>query len=85
MDTGNHTEDPKAKKLIKLAKKYGCYGKHVELAVKLEEILFDKRIKMNMDGANAAILSDMGLNWKLGRNIYNWRGSCYFSPCERRA
>lgn len=66
-----HKEDPRAKKLIKLAKRYGCYGKHVELAVKLEEILFDdKRIKMNIDGANAAILSDMGLNWKLGPGIF---------------
>jgi citrate synthase len=66
-----HTEDPRAKKLIKLAKKYGCYGKHLELAVKIEEILFDnKGIKMNIDGANAAILSDMGLNWRFGPGIF---------------
>ena len=66
-----HTEDPRAKKLIKLAKKYGCYGKHIELAVKIEEILFDnKGIKMNIDGANAAILSDMGLNWRFGPGIF---------------
>ena len=66
-----HTEDPRAKKLIKLAEKYDCYGKHVELAVKIEEHLFkNKGIKMNIDGANAAILSDMELNWRFGPGIF---------------
>ncbi|MCE7697696.1 MAG: citryl-CoA lyase [Methanobacterium paludis] len=66
-----HTEDPRAKKLIEVAEKYGCYGEHLELAVKIEEILFDnKGIKMNIDGANAAILSDMGLNWRFGPGIF---------------
>lgn len=66
-----HSEDPRARKLLKLAKEYGCSGKHVELAVELEKLLESwKGIKMNIDGANAAILSDLGFNWRFGCGIF---------------
>jgi citrate synthase len=66
-----HNEDPRAIKLMKMAKKYKCFGKHSELATAMEKILFDrKRIKMNIDGANGAILSDMGFNWSVGSGIF---------------
>ena len=56
---------------MKLAEKYGCIGKHYELAVEMEELLLkDKGIKMNIDGANAAILSDMGFDWRVGCGIF---------------
>jgi citrate synthase len=66
-----HKEDPRARKLLKVSKKYGCNGKHVELAVEMENILMnEKGIKMNIDGANAAILSDMGFDWRLGCGMF---------------
>ncbi|HSQ01773.1 MAG TPA: citryl-CoA lyase [Methanobacterium sp.] len=66
-----HTEDPRARKLLKVAEEYGCDGKHTELAVELENILWnDKGIKINIDGANAAILSDMGFDWRFGCGIF---------------
>ena len=66
-----HSEDPRARKLIKLAEQYGCNGKHFKLAVEMERILLnEKGIKMNIDGANAAILSDMGFNWRLGCGMF---------------
>ncbi len=66
-----HTEDPRARKLLKIAEQYGCKGKHLELAVEIEKILMnEKRIKMNIDGANAAILSDMGFNWRFGCGMF---------------
>lgn len=66
-----HTEDPRARKLLKLAKEYGCRGKHVELALEIETILeSEKGVKMNIDGANAAILSDLGFNWRFGCGIF---------------
>ena len=66
-----HTEDPRARKLIKLARMHGYIGKHYELAVEIEELLLkDKGIKMNIDGANAAILSDMGFDWRVGCGIF---------------
>ena len=66
-----HTEDPRAPKLMELARKYNCFNKHSELAVTIEDILFDKKgIKMNIDGANGAILSDMGFDWSIGSGIF---------------
>jgi citrate synthase len=66
-----HHEDPRPGKLIKTAKKYGCFGIHTELAVLIEDILMEmKGIRMNIDGANAGILSDMGFDWKFGTGIF---------------
>lgn len=66
-----HTEDPRASKLIKLAENYGCLGKHTELVLAIQDVLHDlKGIRMNVDGANSGILSDMGFDWKLGTGIF---------------
>jgi citrate synthase len=46
-------------------------GNTANLQSKSKKFLFDnKGIKMNIDGANAAILSDMGLNWRFGPGIF---------------
>ena len=61
----------RAPKLMELARKHNCFGKHSELAVAIEELLFEKkRIRMNIDGANGAILSDMGFDWSIGSGIF---------------
>ena len=66
-----HSEDPRASKLLKIAEKYGVSDVHTELALAIEEILFEtKGIKMNIDGANAGILSDMGFDWNLGTGVF---------------
>ena len=66
-----HSKDPRAIKLLKIAEEYGCSGVHTELSLAIEEILFEtKGIKMNIDGANAGILSDMGFDWSLGTGIF---------------
>jgi len=66
-----HDKDPRPGKLIKVAKKYGCFGIHTELIVSIEKLLLEmKGIHMNNDGANAGILSDMGFDWKLGTGIF---------------
>jgi len=66
-----HSEDPRAAKLIEIARGYGCIGVHTELALAIEEILYDtKGIKMNIDGANASILSDMKFDWSLGTGVF---------------
>jgi citrate synthase len=66
-----HSEDPRAAKLIEIARDYGCIGVHTELALAIEEILYDtKGIKMNIDGANASILSDMKFDWSLGTGVF---------------
>jgi citrate synthase len=66
-----HSEDPRAVKLMEIADDYGCIGIHTELALAIEEILFDtKGVKMNIDGANASILSDMGFDWSIGTGVF---------------
>ena len=66
-----HSEDPRAIKLLKIAEEYGVSDVHTELALAIEEILFEtKGIKMNIDGANAGILSDMGFDWSLGTGVF---------------
>jgi len=66
-----HDEDPRPGKLIKTAKKHGCFGIHSELAVSIENLLLEmKGIRMNIDGANAGILSDMGFDWELGTGVF---------------
>ena len=66
-----HDKDPRPVKLIKTAKKYGCFGIHTELAVTIENLLLEmKGIRINIDGANAGILSDIGFDWKFGTGIF---------------
>lgn len=66
-----HKEDPRASKLIKLSAEYGCFGDHMKLALSMQELLFARKgIKMNIDGANGAILSDLGFDWKTGCGFF---------------
>lgn len=66
-----HEEDPRAPRLLELAKEYGLYGIHTQLAIALQEILFErKNILLNVDGANAGILSDMGFKWQVGTGLF---------------
>ena len=66
-----HEEDPRVPKIIEIAKKYDCIGLHAELALTIQSILLEeKRIRMNIDGVNGAILSDMGFDWSFGTGIF---------------
>ena len=66
-----HTEDPRTVKLIELSKRYGVYGKHLELALAIEKELSRKRkIPLNVDGAIAAIMSDLGIDYRYGKGFY---------------
>ncbi|MCX7023906.1 MAG: citryl-CoA lyase [Spirochaetes bacterium] len=59
-------EDPRATCLLSMASELGLSGKHSALARVLEarlETRKGKRLVLNVDGAHAAILSDMGLPW----------------------
>ncbi len=66
-----HDKDPRPGKLIKTAKKYGYFGIHTELAVIIDSLLREmKGIRINIDGTNAGILSDMGFDWRFGTGIF---------------
>jgi len=66
-----HQKDPRALKIFQLAEELDCNGKHLELIFQLQDILQEnKGIKANIDGANAAVLSDLGFNWRFGIGIF---------------
>ncbi len=66
-----HTTDPRAEKLIQMAIREGFVGPHIKLAVAIEDLVYqNKNIKLNVDGANAAILSDLGFTPDLGLGVF---------------
>lgn len=66
-----HDADPRAEKLVQMAIREGFVGPHIKLAVAIEDLVYEnKGIKLNVDGANAAILSDLGFTPDLGFGVF---------------
>jgi citrate synthase len=58
-----HTDDPRSKRLFSLARELGLAGRHLTIAAALEDALAassGKRLPLNVDGAIAAVLCDLG-------------------------
>lgn len=65
--------DHRADTLFDIARETGFFGRHCQLAVAIGEELnkiSSKPLPLNMDGANAAILLDMGFAPPLIRNLF---------------
>jgi citrate synthase len=68
-----HTSDPRTKKLFALADKLKISSKHITLSKAIEKELerqTGKKLPINVDGAIAAITSDMGFDWRLGKAFF---------------
>jgi len=68
-----HTSDPRTKKLFSLADELGISAKHIQLSKNIEKELekqTGKHLPINVDGAIAAISSDMGFDWRLGKGFF---------------
>ncbi len=68
-----HTADPRTAKMFALAAKLEFLGRHVELALALEKALeaaSGRKLPINVDGAIAAVISDMGFDWRLGKAFF---------------
>jgi len=68
-----HTSDPRTKKLFSLAKELKIAGNYMALSKAIEkelEIQTGKKLPINVDGAIAAISSDMGFDWRLGKAFF---------------
>jgi citrate synthase len=68
-----HTNDPRTRKLLELAKENNLCGKHVELAQALEaltEKFFRRHLILNVDGSIAALISEMGFDWRIGKGFF---------------
>lgn len=65
--------DPRAQALLKIAKKTNFAGKFIKLCLEIETELeksSGKKLPLNIDGAIAAIMSEMGFDWRLGKSLF---------------
>lgn len=65
--------DPRSEALFAVAKETGSYGKHCVFAEAVGKILnavSSKKLPLNVDGAMAAIISDMGFDWRLAKGFF---------------
>ncbi len=68
-----HTSDPRTKKLYYIAEKMQISKDHIALTKAIEESfekIVGKKLPINVDGAIAAIISDMGFDWRLGKAFF---------------
>jgi len=68
-----HNVDPRTAKLFEIAERHGYKGTHIELCKKIESALekqTGKKLPINVDGAIAAVISDMGFDWRLGKGFF---------------
>lgn len=68
-----HTADPRTKKLLEVAEDNKIRGAHVDLAETIESLTdkyFQKHLILNVDGCIAAIISDMGFDWRIGKGFF---------------
>lgn len=66
-------EDPRVVKIFALAEEYGIAGDHIRLARELEAALIEinkRSLPMNVDGAIAAVISDLGMDWRYGKAFF---------------
>jgi citrate synthase len=68
-----HTSDPRTKRLFSLADELKIASDHIALSKAIEQELEKQtgnKLPINVDGAIAAISSDMGFDWRLGKAFF---------------
>lgn len=68
-----HKTDPRTLKLFEKAERLNFNGRHIELCKEIEAALEAKtgrRLPINVDGAIAAVVSDMGFDHRLGKGFF---------------
>lgn len=68
-----HQTDPRTVKLFEIAAGLDFSGRHTDLAKAIEaelEKTSGRKLPINVDGAIAAVISDMGFDWRLGKGFF---------------
>jgi citrate synthase len=68
-----HKIDPRTGKLFEIAARVGYSGRHIDLCLAVEKALEEKlgrKLPINVNGATAAVISDMGFDWRLGKGFF---------------
>ncbi len=67
------THDHRVDTLFKVAKETGFYGEHCKFAESVGAALnkiSSKKLPLNVDGAMAAVVADMGFDWRLAKGFF---------------
>lgn len=62
-----HTHDPRSVKLVSKVREWDMVGPHLTLG---EAIAAELKLPLNIDGAIAGIISDMGIAWQYGKAFF---------------
>ena len=67
-----HSDDPRSRRLLELSREAGAAGPHVAVAAALEALLAagGKKLPLNVDGAIAAVLADLGFSTDLANGYF---------------
>jgi len=68
-----YKRDPRTVRMLELATEYGFGSKYIKFAVAIQDSLEEtmgRNMPLNVDGAIAAILCDMGFDWKVGKGFF---------------
>ena len=68
-----HQEDPRVPPLLKIAEELGLANRWVPFAREIERALQEqvgRSLPLNVDGAIAALLLEMGMDWRLGKAFF---------------
>ncbi|MBI3090882.1 MAG: citryl-CoA lyase [Candidatus Tectomicrobia bacterium] len=68
-----HNPDPRTLKMLELAERLHLIGPNTSLALALEGAIkegFGRELPLNVDGAIAALISDLGIDWRLGKGFF---------------
>ncbi len=68
-----HNVDPRTVRLFKIAEELDFSGRHIELAVAVQDRFAEvkgRKLPINVDGAIAAVTSDMGFDWRIGKGFF---------------
>ena len=67
------TTDPRTQRLMEVVKEEGLKSEHLDYALELEreiEKSQGKKLCLNVDGAIAACISDLGFDWRLAKGFF---------------
>ncbi|OIO61302.1 MAG: citryl-CoA lyase [Alphaproteobacteria bacterium CG_4_10_14_0_2_um_filter_63_37] len=64
--------DPRTVRLLEVAKKHGFGGRYIDFATAVGDELAKsgKQLPLNVDGAVAAVICDMGFDWRMGKAFF---------------
>ncbi|HEX7456752.1 MAG TPA: citryl-CoA lyase [Candidatus Nanoarchaeia archaeon] len=68
-----YATDPRTVALLEVAEKTGFKGKYIQVALEIEKELekaVGKKLCLNIDGVTAALISEMGFDWRLGKGFF---------------